>query len=100
MVLIELLPVFNTHFLMKVLEHSVTLFESSKHIQVSLSRLNILYHLLKLEHGTLTLGSLLLCELLLFKMDDSTLLLASLEQLFDLVSRLLVLIGNLLLVSA
>ena len=98
MILVELLPVRDGDLLMKIFKHLVTLFQSLEDLNIGLCTLDTLHSLLKLELGALDLGNFGLRELLFLQVNDGPLLLTFLDEFFDLVGGLLVLLLQLLLV--
>ena len=98
MSVVEVFPVFDRHLVVQVLDNLVTFLKSLESVKVSLCTLDALNRLLKLDLGASAFSSLGLDELLFLQVDDSALFLASLEKFLDLVSRLRVLLCQLLLV--
>ena len=99
MSIVEVFPVFDRHLVVQVLDNLVTFLKSLESVKVSLCTLDALNRLLKLDLGASAFSSLGLDELLFLQMDDGTLFLASLKQLFNLISRFLVLRCQLLFIS-
>ena len=98
MSVVKVFPVLDGHLVVKILNHLVTFLESLESVKVSLCTLDALNRLLKLDLGASAFSSLSLDKLLFLQMDDGALFLASLEKFLNLVSRLRVLLCQLLLV--
>ena len=99
MSVVEVFPVFDRHLVVQVLDNLVTFLKSLESVKVSLCTLDALNRLLKLDLGASAFSSLGLDELLFLQVDDGALFLASLKQLFNLISRFLVLRCQLLFIS-
>ena len=83
---------FPVDLLLQVREYLVTLSERRSNIKIRLSTLDSLNCLLQFDLSAVALGDLSLDKLLLLEMDDCTVLLANLEEFFDLQDSVLLLL--------